>query len=150
MNLESDRQSPIIRVSDLSEVWLERHPVWTWDEGSLFEDEDGVRPVEAADALNGGFSTVFVRSTFVTASGRRLRGSVSFDVDRREVYSIDICIEDQHFGFNLQLKDMVPDMIERLRAAIHAADEAVFPIEYSADICLEDGRLLAGEFTPTA
>src|SRR5258708_1655429 len=75
-----------IESKSLSQEWLQRFPVWTWDESG--DREDLMTPVDAADGiLPDDLSQLFVRARFLTSGGRKFGGYVCWSL---EVYAVGL------------------------------------------------------------
>jgi hypothetical protein len=116
--------------------------VWTWYKGSLFETEDEVYPVDLACQSVSDFDTLFMKASFTTAQGYNFVGSVSYNVERDEVYGVEFSFKGDDFGFNANLKDLALKEIKRLRTALGDESAEIFPLKYENNLEFESGKRL--------
>lgn len=128
--MNSEKTAPI-RLGDLDESRLKTHPVWTWYEGSLFEAEDAIAPVDLTEDGLAEVSTLIVYSRFRTAGGATLMGTITYDVDSDEVYGVGLLFGEGRVGFNSRLPSLAAADMKRLNAALGNEHSRIFPLAYS-------------------
>lgn len=135
-----------IRSSELSLEYLERYPVWEWDEGD-FENEDLITPVETVCLLANQLCDVFVKTTFVTPEELVLEGYVGTLVDS-EVYMIELFLNNKCYAFNNHkiLQDMASESLQELRRELGNENAVIFPLRYESPPVFANGETLVGVF----
>jgi len=63
-------------------------------------------------------------------------------------YGIEFSYENNDFGFNSGLKELVADELARFRNILNDGSLIVFPIAYKSAIEFDDGQQLCGYFNP--
>jgi len=103
-----------IKIVNLDLRSLELHPVWTWCDGSLFEDEDFVRPVTELNIGTSSLDVLFVLCDFETVEGMRFKGSIAYECANNDVYAITFWHQDKCYCFNRQAGGLVRPVVARL------------------------------------
>jgi hypothetical protein len=146
MNLE--KNIPIIEISDFSLLWINKYPVWTWYEGSLFESESYVHPIDLLEIDQNDITTIMFAASFCTIEGVMVRGVVTYDADTDNIYCIGLFYNGGDFNFSINFEDLFIKELKRLRS--HAKNEnlMVFPVKYECDVNCIIKEKSVGFFNP--
>ncbi|WP_162139118.1 hypothetical protein [Synechococcus sp. PCC 7336] len=143
MSLENNVR---IKISDLNLEWLDKYPVWTWYEGSPFEAEDEIYPVELSKQDIHKIDVLFIKSVFVTPRGFKFNGSITLHVESEEVYSVEIFFKGVCFGFNTYWPSLALTEIDRFKSTFGDALLPILPLEYKTCIEVFPGEILSEKF----
>lgn len=131
-----------ISVGELTLEHLRWSPVWYWDDVSLTEPEDRIRPVKNIEECDA--SPLFIWSRFTTLDGREFEGDIAYDVDTGVVYAIEFWVVGEQFCFNTMLCGLAESELRRLRAA-GVSPQSLFPLHFS--VMTDRLKIREGNFT---
>jgi hypothetical protein len=142
------KDNVIIELSSLSLEWINKYPTWTWYEGSLFESESLVYPIDLTEADLDSLETIMFSASFVTIEDELLRGEVTYDVEADNIYSIGIFYDHVDFSFSIYFEDLYLQELERLRLYMKNEKIVIFPVKYECDVSDVIKKKSVGIFDP--
>ena len=122
--------------ASLSKKDFEQYPIWVWD-----DENEGHLPLSEPSYEYG---TLFIKAHFKT-EGYTFEG---FLVGIDTFYAFCIFINDEEISFNLNLPGLFEVKIKKIFDLLQCNPFQFFPIQYKADVCLEDEKELSGTLSP--
>lgn len=144
-----DRQMTATRkqVSDLTPADLREFPVWEFaldEEGVEGQNEETVRPMPAAYALDPGAGMVVVRASFRLADGTKMEGYLTPPPDAEPgLGSIQPVIVTGlgQVGFWMGVIRPQPSDLAKLYLRLGKSASQVFPLQFESNVELKSGRV---------
>jgi hypothetical protein len=132
-----------IKHSQLTPERFQEYPVWAWTED--FDEEDLVSPVVETEPLPSGLSALFIKADFWAPTKLHFDGYVVADI---EIYCVDLFVGSRRFGFNVRLRDLAEQALQKLRQTIMDEHAQIFPLRYKTNFRFANGEHVEGIFDP--
>ena len=127
-----------LKRKEITQRDFEMFPVWAWG-----EDMESYVPFKEIDSPDEYSGALFIRAKLL-AGGHEFDGYL---VGNETFYAFGIFAAGQEFVFNIYLPDFYRGEIHALGEKSGVAFSEFFPVAYSSDVRLCEGRAIAGEFT---
>ena len=134
-----------ITCGELTPALLREYPAWTWDECTLYESENFIRPVHVYGSELDDSDVLMIAASVTLATAEALPGLAVYDPALEEVVSLCFFCGDEEFGYNVRLGSLAAKETERFRR-ISGTSGPVFPIWYSSDVLKPWGVDVSGLF----